>query len=163
MAKKQPTRIIATREDADRTLQRIGALQRHVAQAEKHASDGIDQIRELLVQETKPHREELAQQEAALEAWAKEDSKVWDKKSLELNWGSVGYHLGKPAIKLKLAVENVIEKLRGKKMATCIRVVEEVDKEALANYDDDMIAAVGCARTKPKDKFWYKCKAEEVK
>ena len=163
MGKKQPARIIATREDADRTLQRIGELRRHVAVAEAEAGEKIDAIRADLVRDTAIMRESLAIDEAALEAWAKGDAKSWEKKSLELNWGQVGFHLGKPAIKLKLAVENVIEKLRGKKMESCIRTIEEVDKEALANYDDEVIAAVGCARTKPKDRFWYECKTEEVK
>lgn len=163
MGKKQSDIIIASREDADRALQRIGQLQLHISAAEHDANEQIDAIRETLVQETKLYREALAQNQATLEAWAKSDARNWDKKSLELNWGQVGFHLGKPAIKFILTVENVIEKLRGKKMASCIRVVEEVDKEALANYDDDIIAAVGCKRTKPKDKFWYETKEIEVK
>ena len=48
-------------------------------------------------------------------------------------------------------------------MHTCIRTFEEVDKKALANYDDDTLVDVGCERTKPKDRFWYEVKREEVK
>ena len=55
------------------------------------------------------------------------------------------------------------ERLRAKKMHTCIRTFEEVDKKALANYDDDTLVDVGCERTKPKDRFWYEVKREEVK
>jgi len=163
MGKKASTIVIETSEDADRALQRLGELRRHIAGAEHDANEHIDAIRAALVEETKLTREALAQNEAALEVWAKGDAKSWEKKSLDLNWGTIGFHLGKPAIKFKLAVENVIEKLRGKKMASCIRTIEEVDKEALANYDDDVIATVGCARTKPKDKFWYETKEIEVK
>jgi hypothetical protein len=36
-------------------------------------------------------------------------------------------------------------------------------REALANSGDDVLIDVGCERTKPKDKFWYECKREEVK
>jgi hypothetical protein len=55
------------------------------------------------------------------------------------------------------------ERLRAKKMHTCIRTVEEVDKEKLASYDVEVLLDVGCERTKPKDKFWYEVKREEVK
>ena len=55
------------------------------------------------------------------------------------------------------------KRLRARKMHTCIRTVEEVDKEKLASYDDAALLEVGCERTKPKDKFWYECKKEEVK
>jgi hypothetical protein len=93
----------------------------------------------------------------------KTDRKTRDGKSLELNFGTIGFRLPKAAIKLVLGVENIIERLRAKKMHTCIRTVEQVDKEALANYDDEVLLDVGCARTKPKDKFWYEVKREEVK
>jgi hypothetical protein len=37
-------------------------------------------------------------------------------------------------------------------MLTCIRVIEEVNKEVLANYDDKTVEAVGCQRKPGKDK-----------
>ena len=40
------------------------------------------------------------------------------------------------------------------KIHTCIRTIEEVDKEAHANYDDEMLLDVGCERTMPKDNVW---------
>jgi len=48
-------------------------------------------------------------------------------------------------------------------MLTCIRVKEEVNKGALENYSDETIEAVGFERKQGKDKFYYECKAEEVK
>ena len=50
-----------------------------------------------------------------------------------------------------------------KRCTPAYATVEEVDKEALANYDDDALLDVGCERTKPKDKFWLGCKKEELK
>jgi phage host-nuclease inhibitor protein Gam len=81
-------------------------------------------------------------------------------KHVELTFGTVGFRLGKSAIKFKLAVENIIERLRAKTMLSCIRTIEEADKEALAAYDDETLEAVGCQRTKPKDRFYYDVKRE---
>lgn len=161
--KHQQVIMIETREDADRALQRIGALERNIAAEEKIASDRIDAIRAELVSDTAHQREVLAANEAALKEWARGDRKNWDGKSLELNFGTIGFRRPTPAIKLKLKLAAVIERLRAKKMLTCIRTVEKVNKANLAAYDDDAILDVGCERTKPKDKFWWECKKEEVK
>lgn len=155
--------VIASIEDADRALQRIGALQRNIISKEQDASEEIDEIRAALVRDTAHESEVLAANEAALKEWAKTASKEWKGKSLELNFGTVGFRKPTPAIKLKLAIETIVERLRARKMASCIRTLEEPDKEALAAYADDVLLEVGCERTKPKDRFWYECKSEVVK
>jgi phage host-nuclease inhibitor protein Gam len=159
MTKKQ----ITSREDVDAVLEAMGRAQAMIEAEELEAESKITDIRAKLVDKTAPLRISLAGSEKALKAWAKGDYKSWPAKSLELNFGTIGFRLPKAAIKLKLAVENIIERLRAKKMHTCIRTVEEVDKEALANYDDEVLLDVGCERTKPKDKFFYEVKREEVK
>ena len=45
-------------------------------------------------------------------------------------------------------------------MLTCIRTIEEPDKEALAAYDDATLEDVGCAKSKPRDRFYYEVKNE---
>ena len=154
---------ILTIDDAERALERIGALERSIAAEEKIASDRIDTIRRELVDDTAHQRQVLAVNQAALKEWAKSASKDWKGKSLELNFGSLGFRRPTPAIKLKLAIETIVERLRAKRMHTCIRTIEEPDKEALAAYDDETLAGLGCERTKPEDRFWYECKNEEVK
>ncbi|HWP58982.1 MAG TPA: host-nuclease inhibitor Gam family protein [Candidatus Acidoferrales bacterium] len=164
MAKAQKLNItVNSREEADLTLKKITALTLLIEAEERDAQTAIDAIRSRLLRETSGPREALALYEKALRTWAKTDRKNWDGKSVELNFGTVGFRLPKAAIKLKLAVENIIERLRAKKMHTCIRIIEEVDKEALANYEDEVLLDVGCERTKPKDKFYYEIKREEVK
>lgn len=161
---RRGTICIENRDDADRCLQRIGQLERFLEDAENDAEADIERVRVTLLKETAIQRDALDANKKALEEWTKMDAKSWGKeKHLELNWGTVGLRLPPPAIKLKLAVETIIERLRANKMFTCIRTIKEVDKEALANYDDETLVEVGCARTKPKDKFWYETKKEEVK
>ena len=161
MAKKANA-VISSRADADAALEAIAMLTSVIETHELIAEDKITLARSKLVEDTASPRILLADYESALKVWAKVDRKNWEYKMLELNFGKIGFRLPPPAIKLKLAVENIIERLRAKKMHTCIRTVEEVDKEALANYDDEALLDVGCERTKPKDKFWYEVKREEV-
>jgi phage host-nuclease inhibitor protein Gam len=78
---------------------------------------------------TEPCGADLERRERALEEWTKTDRVSWPAKSIEL----------------KLAVETIIERLRTKKMQTCIRTVEDVDKEALAAYEDEVLADVPAA------------------
>src|SRR5688572_23194608 len=101
---------ILSKDDADRALQRIGQLERNIAGKEKDAEDEIDDIRSKLLDETAVERFTLEQNINALKAWAKGDSKSWAAKSLDLNFGTIGFRLPPPAIKFKLAVENILER-----------------------------------------------------
>jgi phage host-nuclease inhibitor protein Gam len=163
LKQKQGEIVIASREDADNVLSLVSEILEKIADEEAIADQAIREIRTALVDGTEDLRVSLGAYEDALEAWAKTDRKTWAEKHIELNFGTVGFRLPKPAIKLKAAVETIIERLRAKKMQTCIRTIEEVDKKALANYDDETLADIGCKRTKPKDKFYYEVKKEEVK
>jgi phage host-nuclease inhibitor protein Gam len=151
---------ITTREEADQALANIGGAIATIEKAEAAATDQITKVREEMVRKTAEPRALVDLREKALEAWAKTDRKTWPDKHLELNFGTVGFRLGKAAIKFKLEIAAIVERLRAKKLLTCIRVTEEPDKEKLAAYDDETLEAVGCAKTKPKDKFYYDVKRE---
>jgi len=90
----------------------------------------------------------------ALEAFAKAHRKEMPGKSIPLTWGVLGFRAAPPAIKLLWAVDRVIEALRLKKLVTCIRTIEEPNKDTLKLLDDDTLAAVGVKRTGGKDKFF---------
>lgn len=156
-------RRILSREEADLTLREIAVLRKHIEREESVADRITREAREAMIERTAEARKQIAAHEHALREWAKSDRRHWPAKSLELNFGVVGWRLGKPAIKLVVAMQTVVERLRARKMISCIRVVEELDKEALAAYDDETIDAVGCRRTQPKEKFWYEIKREEIK
>lgn len=163
MGKKQPTLSIETRDDADLALQRIGELQRFICCSSDEAGEKIADIRAQLLKDTQTASQALTENETALKTWAKTDLRTWSGKTLNLVWGWIAWRTPPPKIVVKLEDETVIERLRARKMLTCIRVKEEVDKEALENYSDEIIEAVGCERKQGKDKFYYECKKEDVK
>ncbi len=99
--------------------------------ARKEAHEAVDDARSELVDDT------LAKV-FAVEQKKKDQEKRADKKL----W---------PKIVLKLEEATVVERLRARKLTSCIRVIEEVNKEALENYPDKEIEAVGCERKATSD------------
>jgi phage host-nuclease inhibitor protein Gam len=154
---------IMSMEDADKALRDIAEIAARIETEEAIADREVRQVREDLVRRVKPLRERIEELEDALEQWAKSGRSEWPTKSIELNFGIVGFRLPRPTIKCLLAIETIIERLRARKMNSCIRVKEEIDKEALANYSDEEIAAVGCKRKQGRDKFYYEIKREAMR
>jgi len=166
MAKKQQTIVISTRDEADRALQRIGELQRFICSASDEAEENIADIRAELLKETQDASHAIAANEAALEAWAEANKKdlFTEPRSIDLNWGRIGFRLTPWKIKFlgKLKVETVLEKLRANKMTRLIRIEESVDKEKALNYDNETLEPLGMKKVH-HDEFFYEVKNEEVK
>lgn len=164
MGKKNSTITIASIDDADRALQRIGELRREIAAAEQVANTKIDAIRARLVEDTKIFVDTLERNEAALEAWAAANKNLFtERRSLELNWGRVGFRLTPWKIVTlgKLKAETIIEKIRAAKFSQLIRVKEEIDKEKALNYSDEDLARCGLKK-KQSDEFFFEVKEIEV-
>lgn len=165
-AKKQQAIVVESREQADMALQRIGQLARAIAGAERDASEKIDKIREKLVDETELWCDALAQNKAALEVWAMENKAALFTKprSLELNWGTVGFRLTpwKIVILGRLKAETVIEKLRAARLKSLIRVKEEIDRDKALNYLNSDLAKVGLKKIR-RDEFFCDPVEIEVK
>lgn len=162
-AAKKTELIVETRAAADLMLAEIAKLETMIKDEELDATAACELIRDQLADATENLRRALAVRVKALQTWAKKDEKSWPGRTCELMHGKVYFRLPQAAIKELLEVETIVERLRARKMTSCIRTKEEIDKEALAAYRDDVIEAVGCKRTKPKDKFYYEVKKEEVK
>lgn len=153
---------VTNREEADEALKQLGILADKIATIEIRESDSVRKAQERIVNDTAAYREQKGVIEKALEKWAKDDSGNWEARTLELNFGKLMIRLSPPAIRLKLKVEHVIERLKAKKMKSCIRVKEEIDKDALLQYDEDVIEKVGCQKVQ-KENFSYELKEVEAK
>ena len=165
MAKKHSEVVIASTDDADRALQRIGELRRHIALAEKDADEKVAEIREELLSDTELTREALAQNEAALQEWGGENKHLFVKpRSMEMNWGTVGFSWTpwKVVILGRLKAETVIEKIRAAKMTSLLRPKVEINREAASNYLNSDLAKVGLRKIR-RDEFFFEVKEIEVK
>ena len=88
-------------------------------------------------------------------------------KSKTLTFGEVSFRLS-TVVSLprpKEKIEEIIRRLKARKMTDCIVVEEKVSKEALKKYGEDTVLAVG-AGWKQKDVFGYEvnlARLEQIK
>ena len=157
--------VISSTDDADRALQRIGELRREIVAASAEATGKIDELKAQLIEDLTPFLDSIERNQAALEAWAAANKELFkDPRSIELNWGRIGFRWSRWKIVTlgKLKTETIIEKIRAAKLPQLIRVKEEIDKEAALNYSKEDLAKCGLKK-KQTDEFFYEVKEIEVK
>lgn len=152
--------VINSTEEADALLARIAGLKRQIDLVELSAAEEIDRVKLHAATETEPFRQEIAGMEQALIKYAEyhKPDLFAKKKSLELCFGVIGYRASTKLRTLtKWTWERVLGALREDERRDCIRVKEEVDKEALKTLAPDVLARYG-VRAVPEDAFFYELK-----
>jgi len=155
---------IETRDDADAALREMAELERKIAERQTAVNDRVAALKLDLVEKCGPLAKVLKGWAKALEKWAtknKDKEFPEESKTLELNFGKIFFRWTPWRIEYDVSEETVIERLRARKMESCIRVVTTINKEALEAYDDDVLKKLGCRRERD-DKFHYEVKAEKV-
>lgn len=115
-------------------------------------------------QQSKPHTDRIAKLERDIKVFADEHrADLGKNKSKMLTFGEVSYRLSTSVSlpRAKEKVEEIIRRLKARKMMDCIVVKEEISKEALKKYGEDTVAAVG-ATWKQKDTFGYETHKERL-
>jgi len=149
-------------EAADGALRALGQLDSEIAHDQAELAAAVAQLKADYDEHISGLLDARKAKMKALEAFAKAHRKEMPGKSICLTWGVLGFRAAPPSIKLLWAVERVIEALRLKKLVTCIRVIEEPNKDTLRLLDDDTLAAVGVKRTGGKDKFFAEPDLEKI-
>lgn len=124
----------------------INGIKITAAQEGKPLQDRIDKLGKDIKEFVSAHRDELG-----------------GKKTMELNFGSTGYRQS-TTISLPRDEEellDVIRKLKARKMTDCIVTKETVDKDALRQYGEDRVTAVG-AKWRRQDTFWYEAARDKL-
>lgn len=82
---------------------------------------------------------------------------VSGKKSLELSSGQIGWRTAPPAVALDRGVkaEVVIGRLKAAGLSHLVRIVEEIDREAILKDPPAIVAVVGVSVVQHED-FWLK-------
>ena len=149
--------VIQTLEDADATLARIAAHKRQIALVELGAAEGIEAVKLRAAEESEPARQEIAVLEQSLIRWAdyNKPDLFARKKSLELTFGVIGFRASTKLKTLsKWTWERVLGALKDAGLATCVRIKEEVDKDALKGLAPEKLAEVG-VKAVQEDAFYY--------
>lgn len=82
---------------------------------------------------------------------------------MAMNFGQVGFRLSTSISlpKAKEKLDAIIRQLRARRMTDCIEVKEQVNRDALRQYGEERVNAVG-AVWRQKDEFWYEPAQDKV-
>lgn len=159
---------IKTWEDANAALRQIAEASLALADIEGEMNKQIVGAKKAAEEQGKPHKDRIAKLERELKDFVTEHRADMGKaKSKTLTFGEVSFRLSNsislPRAKDKL--KEIVRKLKARKMLDCIVTKEEVSKEALKKYGEDVVNAVG-ATWKQSDVFGYElnlARLEQIK
>ncbi len=166
MSRKKPEVIepIGDLAAANAALGEIAGLQRRLAGIEQGMNEAIDHAKKAAEAEAAPLAARLKALEGGLQAFAAlgKGALFADRRSVELAHGQFGF---RRATALKTAAKVTWDMVLGKLRELgqgCIRLKEEVDKQALGEWTDERLELVGVRRVET-DTFWYEVAAEDLK
>ena len=150
-------------EEADAVLAEIAGRKRQIALYEIRFKEEVDRLKAECAANCEPIRQGIAEREQALVQFgiARREELFRGKKSLDLNFGTIGFRASS-ALKTvkKLTWERVLGLIKEKGLP-CVRVKEEVDKEALRALAPEKLAEVGC-KLEQADDFFYELNETEL-
>lgn len=155
-------------EDANEALRQIAEATIALADIEGEMNKQILGAKKAAEEQSKPFKDGVAKLERELKDFVTENrSDTGKAKSKTLTFGEVSFRLS-TAISLPRAkekLEEIVRKLKARQMMDCIVVKEEVSKDALKKYGEDVVTAVG-ATWKQSDVFGYElnlARLEQIK
>jgi phage host-nuclease inhibitor protein Gam len=167
MARQKPKNLYPVKDlaAANKALAEIAELKRSIKAQEAAMNDEIDRLKAETEAAVAPLQAKMASLENGLLAFAEfnKDELFVDKRSKDLDFGSLGYRRSKeikPMPKKTLAM--VLGKLKELGFTEAIRVKESVNKDELSQWSDEKLALVDARRVE-KDTFWYEVAEHEIK
>ncbi|GAB4327429.1 MAG: hypothetical protein Kow0037_00980 [Calditrichia bacterium] len=147
--------------EADDALFRIAQLRLELKRIDAEAETAINEIKEKAGREAQPILEEIKRLENGVFAFSEynRDMLFLNKKTIELNFGFLGYRKGRDRITVK---KTTVDKLKALGRMDAIIVKESANKEVLITFPDELLRQVDAKRVKGKDEFWYEVKEEAV-
>jgi phage host-nuclease inhibitor protein Gam len=148
-------------EDVDHALRRIGEIDRDLALIEGDTNHAIDELKAKAKADSKPLQDRKAGLELAIKEFCEANRGEFAKvKTLKLTFGSVGFRLSTKVLIKR--VGDTLQALKDLQLTGCIRIKEEIDKEALKNLDGETLAAIGAA-LKTENVFGYEIDRTQLK
>jgi phage host-nuclease inhibitor protein Gam len=162
--KPVPTVMVASLQDADKVLEELADLERRASGVKNSMNERIDAAKAEAAEEMLPIEARKKELEGALSAFAlmHKGDLFKEKKSRELDFGTLSFRLSTrivPAGK-GITLETMLEKVKELGFLDGVRLKEELNKEAMAGWDDDQLAQVG-AKRRAEDVFGYTLKQQD--
>lgn len=166
MARVKPQNLhpIHNLDEANEALQEIGELKRIQKDIELQMNDDIAKIKAGAEQDAASYMARCTALENGLMAFADANKLELfkDKRSVDLNYGSIGYRKSTELGTLKGCTwKTVLGKLKELAFKEAIRIKEEPDREIMSQWPDERLELVGIQR-REKDTFWLEINEEEL-
>ncbi len=158
--KRMEGTALSSWDQVDKALADIGKLDREIGLIESAGNEAIDKIKAGLKEKV----ELLATRKDGLELAIKDycDSNLAEfakVKTRQLTFGSVGYRLSTKVV-IKRAADTLAA-LKSLNLTACIRIKEEIDKEAMKDLPTETLAEVG-AGLKTDNTFGYEINRAKI-
>lgn len=151
-------------EGVDNTLKRLAEITVAVAKINGDATIRMNEIKLEAANKAASLQVEKDALEKQIEIYCEANKHEFaDKRSKELNFGTIGYRIVKSLSlpKAKEKVEAIIKTIKALGLKDCIAYEEKLDKDAICELDDTTFARIGIKRT-IKDSFRIQPRIEEV-
>lgn len=133
---------IGSWQDADQALALIAKLQHRLGRIRERADERIATIEERLGEESTELLSEIAELRQELEQFFKENSN--GLRSRTLPSGRIGLRLVS-RLEIKRP-QNTLHRLAERGLGDCIRIRQEIDRQALTRLDQETLKSVGVKR-----------------
>ncbi len=147
-------------DEVDTALKQIGEIDRELSMIEAAQNEQIDQVKTQAKSTMAPLADRKAGLELAIRDYAEANrAEFASVKTKILTFGSVGFRLSTKVLVKR--VGDTLQSLKDLGLSACIRVKEEIDKEAMKNLDKETLANVGAA-LKSENVFGYEINLEKL-
>lgn len=146
-------------EEVNLNLKEIGECQLAIEQIESNMNTKISDMKLEATMQSKPYQDRIKKLELEIKEFSEENRADIRGKTKQTDFGKIGFRQSTKII--IRSIQSVISTLRARKMYDCIRVKEEINKDKLGEYSDEVIAAVGASK-KVEDVFWYEVDREKL-
>lgn len=148
------TDTLKTEEEVELALYELGEVERERVRLKTERDELVARAKEAARQDDKPLSKRSSRLKAALKKYTKGKLRTWEKKgsrSRQFHNGTLGF---RRADKIEVPKDEAafIVRLEQLGLTDCVKVLKQVDLEALGQYADDVIESAGAKRV-TKDHF----------
>lgn len=166
MAKKAKliSMTVDDQKQAEGALAEMAALERKIEQAKLVMQEEADAAKAKAQGIITPLEARWKELNGAIKKWATMNKSVLfvERKSLDLAFGSFGFVASTKVQQMNgVGEEETITKLKQYGFTEGIRIIEEVNKEAMEKWPEERLALVGCLR-RSADNWFCKVKQEKL-
>jgi phage host-nuclease inhibitor protein Gam len=151
---------IETLDAVNASLREIADLKRQCQIIDAEANEQIDRIKERAIEKAQKFQERIESLAKGIHFFAekyREETFPKGQKTVELTFGLIGY---RQSTKISIT-KGTLDLLKAEGLLDGIRTKEEVNKDAMKDWDDAKLKSVK-AKKVIEDTFWYEVKEEAI-